>query len=252
MCPSSGPSRTSPLPASSPFVQVALIRNLWLAYTNALADAGVCHCLIRLSKNLRPAPGGTSAVSVQRTIKNPASSAGRVRPRRTDLLAARPSFYPVFVTNLTSLSWKPGRRTPAPAQVLRPFASIAKSRLPSSPCNNRLFHVLCKLCKISDPLGPRGFPARSLGLTGLTNSVLGAMGYRLPVGCGATSNTLFSRYRLDLGNRGVPDVVASDTPGTGRLRGRPSSASLRGPGRSSGPWPLREQHTQYLLQMLRA
>jgi len=32
--------------------------------------------------------------------------------RRMDLLAARTSFYPVFVTNLTSMGvWKPGRRT---------------------------------------------------------------------------------------------------------------------------------------------
>ena len=77
--------------------QVTLLRNLWLANTRALADACVCHCLIRLSKNLGPAPGGTSARPLfgdVRTIKNPASSAGRVRPPeasgRTDLLAARP------------------------------------------------------------------------------------------------------------------------------------------------------------------
>ena len=55
-----GPSRTSPLPASSPFVQIALIRNLWLAHTGVFAGASVCHCLIRLSKNLGSAPGGTS------------------------------------------------------------------------------------------------------------------------------------------------------------------------------------------------
>jgi hypothetical protein len=33
---------------------------LWLAHTNAFAGACVCHCLIQLSKSLRPAPGGTS------------------------------------------------------------------------------------------------------------------------------------------------------------------------------------------------
>jgi len=70
---------------------------LWLANTRALADACVCHCLIRLSKNPGPAPGGTSArpfIRNARKIKNPASSAGRVRPPeasgRTDLLAPRP------------------------------------------------------------------------------------------------------------------------------------------------------------------
>ena len=63
--------------------QVTLLRNLWLANTNAFAGVCVCHCLIRLSKNLGPAPGGTSArlfIRNARKIKNPASSAGRVRP----------------------------------------------------------------------------------------------------------------------------------------------------------------------------
>jgi len=53
---------------------------LWKAHARVLADACVCLCLIRLSKNPDSAPGGTPAVSVQQAIKNPASSAGRIRP----------------------------------------------------------------------------------------------------------------------------------------------------------------------------
>jgi len=48
------------VPGKFAFFQVTLIRNLWLAHAYALAGVCVCHCLIRLSKNLCPAPGGTS------------------------------------------------------------------------------------------------------------------------------------------------------------------------------------------------
>ena len=72
-------------------------------------DAFVCLCLIRLSKNPRPAPGGTPkrprlacAFEIRPDNKKPGVER-RARPSpRTDLLAARPYFYPVFVTNLTS------------------------------------------------------------------------------------------------------------------------------------------------------
>ena len=64
--------------------------------------------------------------SVQK-IKNPASSAGRIHPAGWTCSLLDRSFYPVFVTNLTSWELgnllKPGRRTPthyiSPATVVQ-------------------------------------------------------------------------------------------------------------------------------------
>src|SRR5271155_4452231 len=101
-CPLAG---THVLPSKFAILQVALIRKLWLAHAHAFAGVCVCHCLIRLSKNLGPAPGGTSTrPDLPRRAENKKPGVERrARPsHRTDLLVARPYFYPVFVTNLTS------------------------------------------------------------------------------------------------------------------------------------------------------
>ena len=103
--PSSG---TRNVPGKFAVRQVTLLRNLWLANTHVCA-----------SKRLRlPLPHSVVKEPASRTRRNPRASLPqkraenkkpgverRARPLPSfgaDLLAARPYFYPVFVTNLTS------------------------------------------------------------------------------------------------------------------------------------------------------
>jgi len=81
--------RIPPLPASSPFRQVALTKgNLWLdkrrrliqTPSSAYASFGCQRTRVPLPAEPPNAPQWLAPSRTVRTIKNPASSAGRVRP----------------------------------------------------------------------------------------------------------------------------------------------------------------------------